>query len=189
MTTNELWIFILGLVFGGIVSWITSDIFFVRASVSQKEEFSRLLSELETKNTLEYFEKLLDESEWVKRFIDDRETWVCAKNNLLQIAEDDSREKFTEEWTDKFPDKRSFISKVYLSINNIRVKELNFITVDGGRIFVPIPELQNVDLKNSSRTFVWKTQSLGVRVSRKIGSYYIHNNLEGVAKMAGIKVL
>jgi hypothetical protein len=66
------------------------------------------------------------------------------------------------------------------------IKELHFISVDGGRIFVPMPEMRVVDGK---REFLWRTSSIEFRVGKVVGSYYRYEDLYGIAKRSKIEIV
>jgi len=85
------------------------------------------------------------------------------------------------------PDKYSSSYPVYLKINNTVIKELAFISVDGGRIFVPMLEIRPVSEEDVE--YFWNTNSLGVKVCRIIGKYYIYNDLAGVAQRSRIALV
>ena len=85
------------------------------------------------------------------------------------------------------PDRSSASYPVYLKINNIIIKELAFISVDGGRIFVPLPEVRPIS--EDDVQYFWNTNSLGVRVCGIIGKYYIYNDLAGVAQRSRIALV
>ena len=75
---------------------------------------------------------------------------------------------------------------VYLKIGDTAIKELTFIAVDEGRIFVPMPEQE---VNNGDRRFFWILESLEVMVCRVIGKYHIYRNLSGVAKRSGVELV
>ena len=59
--------------------------------------------------------------------------------------------------------------------------------MDGGRIFVPVAEGRPTGADNVE--YFWNLNSLEVKVGRIVGSYYIHNNLEGVAQRSGVTLV
>ena len=56
--------------------------------------------------------------------------------------------------------------------------------MDGGRIFVPMAEVR-LDATGNPEYF-WNLNGLEVCVCRIIGSYYIYETLEGVAKTSKV---
>lgn len=186
METKDIVLLIVGTVFGGLVSWLTSHIFYVKASKSQELEFKKLIADIQASNTLEYFVSQLNDSDWEPRHINNDEVWVSTSNNSLQILTGKDSVEFSELWTEKFPNPKSYSYPVYLKIGNTVVKELQFISVDGGRIFVPIPKIEING--NNDRIFFWDSNSIEVALCKIIGRYYIHRSIHGVASMAGIKI-
>ena len=56
--------------------------------------------------------------------------------------------------------------------------------MDGGRIFVPMAEVR-LDA-TGNQEYLWNLNGLEVCVCRIIGSYYIYETLEGVAKTSKV---
>jgi hypothetical protein len=101
------------------------------------------------KHTLKTFEKLLEDADnWVREWIDYKEIWAYKHDAIYQIEIDDAYHKFTESWTRVYPDEfDSDRHSVNLKINNTIIKQIPFISCDGGRINVPMPERRVVDKK------------------------------------------
>ncbi len=186
MEAKDIVLLIVGTVFGGLVSWLISHIFYVKASKSQELEFKKLIVDMQASNTLEYFVSQLKDSDWESRHINNDEIWVSTTNNSLQIVTSKDYVEFSEPWTDKFPNPKCYSYKVYLKIANTVVKELQFISVDGGRIFVPIPKIEIND--SNDRVFFWDSNSLEIALCKIIGHFYIHRSIHGVASIAGIEI-
>jgi len=183
----EFAMFIAGLVLGGLVSWLITHRYYVKAGKDQAEQLTALEERLKSKNTLQDFENLLESSQWHKEFIDHTELWNADDDNTFQIECGQKFRQFKEKWTDVYPDPDSSASPVYLKINGNVIKEINFISMDGGRIFVPMPDIRLRD--DEIVEYFWNLNSLEVKVCRVVGSYYIYNNLKGVAKRSKIEVI
>lgn len=141
------------------------------------------------RKSLEMFEFLLAFPEkWSKRYIKDRPIWIYAEDSLYQIVVDyDSREQFDEPWVRHYPDSKATKYPVYLQINGVTVHELLFISLDGGRYLVPLPESKTAD---NERRFIWKRSSLRVKVGSVINEFYdIYPTLEDVARNSGIEII
>ena len=95
--------------------------------------------------------------------------------------------EFGERWTKVFPDQNGSSYSVFLKIQGIVVYQLQFVSLDGGRIFVPMPEIRPVG--NSTVEYFWHLGSLEIKVARIIGNYYIHKSLEGVAKVTRVALV
>jgi len=137
------------------------------------------------KHTIEHFESLLESSTWQKEYIAHEENWVAERNNTFQIQCGEPGVDFHEPWTKMYPDQNPTRYPVYLKINNTIIKELTFILLDGGRIFVPITERES---RNGITVFYWDMKSLPVKVCKIIGQYYNYNDLHGVAKMSKVEI-
>ncbi len=176
---------IIGTLFGGIISWVITHYYHKKAFKEQSQQINKLTEEL-NKYNLTHFEKLLLNSKWNKEIIGNKEIWVSEKDNTFQIHIGESTGSFSENWTIEYPDPNAKKYPVYLKINNSIITEILFISIDGGRIFVPITERK---MENSSIVEYWNVDSLRIKVCRIIGQYYIYNNIEGVAKTSKIELV
>lgn len=179
--------FVGGVVAGALCSWLITHKYYKRAVVEQKADLARLSEELRPKNTLADFEKFVESAQWTKREIDMREVWVCDADNTFQIVEGDESRDFTEPWTTAYPDRNGSASPVYLKVGSAVIKELTFVSMDGRRIFVPIAETR--PRKGGPPEYFWNLNGLDVKVCRVIGSYYIYNDLEGVARRSNVTII
>ncbi len=184
---NEFFMFAAGAAVGGLLSWLITHRYYIKAGQDQKRELEGLSEKLRTKNTLTDFERLLETSKWSKEIIDGSEVWIARNDNTFQISQGERTRDFQERWTKVHPDGNSSAYPVYLKINNNVVKELTFISVDGGRIFVPMPELRPVGEKDFE--YFWNMNSLDIKVCKVIGTYYIYNDIPEVAKRSHIALV
>ena len=179
---------VFGVVLGAAASWLIAHFYYARASDDQRREIDSLKEELRPRTTLEDFERYLVSESWESAYIDDVQTWRCRADNTFQIRIGERKREFNERWTTFYPDRYSGAAyPVYLFIGNLAIKELTFISMDGGRIFVPMAELAPVT--EDRVEYFWNLGSLDVKVCRVIGSYYIYQDLEGVAKMSRVKLV
>lgn len=176
--------FVAGVAIGGLLSWLITHRYYVKSGADQKAELSKLQAALKHRNTLRDFENLLRTSTWTKSFVDHTEIWMADTDNTFQIEQGESTREFKERWTTVYPDPNSTAYPVYLKINGITIKELMFISMDGGRIFVPMAEVR-LDATGSTEYF-WNLNGLEVLVCRIIGNYYIYESLEGVAQTSRV---
>jgi hypothetical protein len=185
---SELLFFIAGVVLGAVASWLITHWYYLKASADQKRELEQLRTELRPKNTLQDFERYLSEGRWENHTIEGTETWVCQNDNTFQIRKGDRNRDFSERWTTVYPDSHSGAAyPVYLLINNVVIKELTFISMDGGRIFVPMAGLRPTS--GEGVEYFWNLGSLEAKVCRVIGSYYIYKDLEGVARTSRVSLI
>lgn len=184
---NEFFTFFAGAAIGGLLSWLITHRYYLKAGADQQAELRKLEVALKPRNTLSDFEALLRTSEWTKSFVDHTEIWMANSDNTFQIEQGESTRDFKERWTSVYPDANSTAYPVYLKINGTTIKELTFISMDGGRIFVPMAEVRQNSAGETE--YFWNLNSLEVDVCRIIGRYYIYENLEGIARMSKITLV
>lgn len=143
-------------------------------------------TEPEDTYTIEYFIYLLNNFEWYKEFIDHEDIWFCKKDINYQIKTEFISNDFDEPWAKVYPDKTTGKHAVRLIINRNPIKELIFVSCDGGRIFVSWPD---IEYKDEERLFYWDKNSISYKVMKIIGEYYIYDNIEGVAERSKIKII
>ncbi len=184
---QEFLTFLAGAAIGGLLSWLITHRYYIKAGSDQKAELARLSEELKPKNTLQNFERLLETSTWSKSVIGHTEVWMADTDNTYQIESGESLRDFTERWTTVHPDPNSSAYGVYLKLNGTTIKELTFIAMDGGRIFVPMASVRPKE--DGSVEYFWNLNSLEVKVCRIVGTYYRYENLEGVAKRSNVSIV
>jgi len=182
----EIVLLIIGAVIGGAISWGITHKYSEKSSKENKELIEDLSQGIKKTNTLKYFEVLLTSSSWKKEFINHREVWIAEDNITYQIQSGDEGDEFHESWTEMYPDQNTRRYPVYLKIDNSIVKELDFISLDGGRIFVPMPDRT---VEENEVRYIWNINSLEVKVCKVIGSYYIYKDLAGVARMSKVELV
>lgn len=181
---TELFTFFAGVTIGGLVSWLITHLYYIKAGKEQQAELKKLESKLKPGNTLKDYEVLLSTSSWSKAVVEYTDVWMADDNNTIQIEQGECSGDYSERWTSVYPDPTSASYPVYLKINGIIVNELTFISMDGGRIFVPRTGVRKN--KVGETEYFWDLNSLEVKVCRIIGRYYIYNNLEGVARCSNV---
>jgi hypothetical protein len=75
---------------------------------------------------------------------------------------------------------------VYLKIAGATFRELMFVALDGARINVPAPKHVAVD---DGVVYVWDPNDISFAVGRIIGTYYIYDDIERVARRCRIEIL
>jgi len=181
---------IIGVMIGALASWIFTFIYYRKSSLENektsnelKETITRLKKELDERNTIHKFENLIEESSWSSSRIDGIETWVCDNDQTFQIQLGEPSHGFSESWTEVYPDPLSSEYPVMLIINGSKIKELTFVSVDGGRIFVPRPDIQH------NGEFIWDKNKLEFKVCSIIGDYHNYDGIEGIAERSNIRVV
>jgi hypothetical protein len=184
---NDLFTFAAGAAIGGLLSWLITHRYYIKAGADQRAELERLSAALKPRNTLENFERMLESSKWTKSVINQTEVWMADSDNTYQIESGERSRAFTERWTTVHPDANSSAYPVYLKLNGTTIKELTFVSLDGGRIFVPMTEVRQASAEEVE--YFWNLNSLEVKVCRIIGTYYRYENLEGVAKQSKVAIV
>jgi len=151
------------------------------------------------KSQLETFEDYIVNKNWTEREIDGDTVWICESDNLYQIRKRNDYDEFSEPWTQVYPDKNgSGKYNVDLVYAGTIIERFTFIYCDGGRISVVMPELyiapehrvpnRDWDDKTDYREFFWEKNSLKYKLMQLIGTFYIYNTPEGVAKHSNIQI-
>lgn len=175
-----------GSALGGFFSWLITKYYYDKANKELEKRFSKQAKKLVTKDTLEEYEKLLVQSEWEKNFEGQEPVFVCKLKPTFQFDMSGEREEFYEDWMKVFPDEKGTVFNLNLKIQGTTVKTLRFISGDGGRYTLPLPE---VYLFQGKQAFVWRKNSLDYKVASVIGNYYRQNTLEEVGHFVGIDVI
>lgn len=171
----------------------------LRDEGNKKLNAEREVKPKKNKSQLETFEDYIQNKNWSEEYIDGNKVWICDEDNLYQIHERDDTDEFSEPWTQVYPDKHgSGKYSVDLVYSNTIIKRFTFVYCDGGRINVVLPELYTApehqmpniefDDPNDYRQFYWKKSSLKYKLMQLIGSFYIYNTPEGVARHSKIEI-
>ena len=176
----------LGVGLGGFVSYLLTRHYYHKANTDLKTRIDKLSRELEGRETLENFEKLLDTEEWEKEYHDNEPVYVCRTSPTFQFGISDENEDFYEDWMSVFPDRNGYAYDINLEIRGTTIKSLRFVSTDGGRYTLPLPE---VFLVNENQEFVWRKNSLGYKVAMVIGNFYRCETLEEVGQFVRVDVV
>lgn len=158
----------------------------------------RYLNIRDTKVNNRHFENFAkfakNKSDWEKRAIDEQNIYFYKEDNNYKIEQDyDSRNVWErrEPWMSKFPDGHVTQYKVYLKYGETKIGELQFVSCDGARYFIPLPERRfpNQDTGDSHIEYYWVKNSLYYQVGEIVGDLYREIDLAGVAKFCGIEIL
>jgi hypothetical protein len=181
---DEFLTFVAGAAVGGLLSWLIAHRYYLKSGADQQAQLAKLQAALKPRNTLNDFEDLLRSSAWKKSFVGHAKIWMADADNTFQIEQGENTREFRERWATVYPDPNSIAYPVYLKINGTTIKELTFISMDGGRIFVPMADVR-LDATGTIEYF-WNINALEVCVCRIIGSYYIYEIFEGVARKSKV---
>lgn len=92
--------------------------------------------------------KIMDSTveDWM--FDDTEGVYTFKKDTNLTIKRDDfeSERKFEEEWVKKFPDPKAYVSYHKIFYNSSLIKKVFFIAVDGYRMYIPLPKIDNLTM-------------------------------------------
>src|SRR5262249_22218863 len=101
-------------------------------------------------------------------FADFREVWTCEEDALDQIVNRKNNIDYQEDWTKSFPDPSAKEYLIDLNISGGTVEQISFISVDGGRNFVPKPEIAMVEGK---RVYYWDMSSITFNAANVIAKF------------------
>lgn len=181
----ELITLIVGALLGAVPSWYTSKYFAEESSKDIDQKLNKQTGIIESATTFNNFEKMLRSSNWVKEHINNNEVWICEKNNTFQIHINEDLRSFKEKWTSVFSDQNASMFYINLTINGIIIKSLPFISADGGRYTLPLPE---VDFFENQPGFYWSPNSVEVKIAEIIGNFYRYKSIKEVAEFTKIKL-
>jgi hypothetical protein len=176
---------ILGAIIGAIPSWYMSKYFASKSSNELTSKLRELTNKLNSSATLDNFEKMLHSSRWIKECINEDEVWICEDNRTFQICLGNDDRTFIEKWINKFPDKSAIMFHVHLQIQGVTIKSLPFISADGGRYVLPLPDLIVIE---DEQHFCWSPADIGYKVSEIIGRFYRYATLQEVADFLKIEI-
>lgn len=171
---------------GALAGFLISRYYYQRSKEDSGSAEAKREAKENWRRSSNYFEHMLTASAWEKNYLNDTVTWTCPKDVTLKILVPDSTDDFVEPWTERYPDKRGRRIDVQLKVNDSTIAELLFISLDGGRILVPMPRRVVTD---GVQIFFWERDSIEFKVGQVIGHYYIYNSIEGVAKISDISIL
>jgi hypothetical protein len=174
----------IGAIAGAILSIPIAPHFYRRSTNDLNSGLRGLGAAIEKKDTLEYFEFMLERGTWRPERIADRPTWICEERSVFQIVQNDDFEDFTEEWTTRVPDQHALKSTVDLKINDATVSALDFVSLDGGRY-----PLTTKRVVNGAALYFWERESVQFRVGKIIGRYYRFDNIEKAARFIGVEIV
>ncbi len=141
--------------------------------------------------SMRHFLYLVDTAEWDSFETDLRRIYVCQDDMLFQVQIDysDDDNKFDEPWVRKFPDPVARRFFVNMMIAGQIIAQFPFISLDGGRYFVPLPRSYTTKSKETVR-YSWERDSPDFRLFRVVGKlYHVHQTIEELAHYAGITLI
>ena len=181
----ELFSTFIGWILGLISSWFIAKLFAKKSSDDIDNKLKKQTAQLSSANNFTSFEHMLRTAKWRREDIDNDEVWVCEQNNIFQFKRSDDREEFREKWTSVFPDQSGSMFHINLLINGTVVRSLPFVSSDGGRYTLPLPDITLID---EEQVFSWYKDDIDVVISEIIGNYYHYDSIEQVAKLTKVKL-
>ena len=170
---------------GGFISWWLTKHYYIKSNRELEASLKKMTRQLSSQDTLEEFERLLSQSSWEKNHEGSEPVYVCKSKPTFQFDMKGEREDFYEDWMKVLPDKNGKAFDLNLRINNTIVKTIRFISADGGRYTVPLPE---VYLSNGKQAFAWRQNTLAYKVATVIDNFYRCDSLVEVGKFVGVDV-
>lgn len=130
---------------------------------------------------------------WEAKVFNHVSTWICKDTDEYQLVEwNIVRNNFREDWTRIFPDNENNTSyQLFLKRNGIIVREFTWVSCDGGRVWMPIPEMKNLWDTNSwdfKIEYFFKKNSLKFRMLQKIWEHWSETSFERLFERAKIKI-
>jgi hypothetical protein len=178
----KIWIFLIYII--GIILYTIIKV----SSVYNKKSNNRFLDN--------FNEFLVNSDNWEKRQIDHFEVYFYKENNNYQIKKADTPgEKWSarESWMEKFPDPSIIEYSVYLKHGESLIASYRFLSCDGGRYFIPLPQKKCLKEDTSKIEcleweYFWDEKSIDFKLGKIIGDFYRCDSLEEVANFCNIKI-
>ena len=174
------------LVAGGVFTWWITARYYRKGMTNQSQELERLRQQLASLDTIEHFAQLLVTDDWEEQEINHQPVWTSESRPTFQIRMEHDDREFAEPWSRGHPDSNTMKFTVNLLINGTIVKTLMFVSLDGGRIVVPLPQRLFSD---EEPIYFWDPESMDFKVGKIIGAYYIYKDIEGVAKRCKVPIV
>ena len=181
----ELLSLIVGALIGAIPSWFISKSFATASSKELEQKLKLQTSAIESASSFNSFEKMLRSSNWRNEYINNNKVWVCEKNNTFQIHMGDDHRDFKETWTSVFPDQNTSMFHINLTVNGIIIKSLPFISADGDKYTLPLPELEVFE---NNPNFYWSPNSVEVKIAEIINNFNTYTSIKEVANFTKINL-
>ena len=143
------------------------------------------------------WKSLLQNGKWLKRELSgrhaNRTVWTSVDETSYQIQNtyEVEVENFKEPWVKGFPDPQATSYIVDLTVSGQTVTQVRFVSLDGGRYFVPMPDIATTDKTDGKieRIYSYERASLKYLVGNIVGRYYSFvKNLDEFAARQGIEI-
>jgi hypothetical protein len=141
--------------------------------------------------SMEHFLNLVDKATWDSFEDNWKRIYVCQEDMLFQMQIDFSDEdtEFDEPWVHNFPDRTARKRSVNMLIAGQLVSQFIFISLDGGRYFVPLPQ-SRTSVNGSVVDYYWERNSPDFRLFRVVSSLrYAHPTIEELAMHTGVTLV
>ena len=130
------------------------------------------------------WKSLLQNGQWSERELSgehgNKTVWTSVEDPSYQIENiyEVEVENFSEPWAKGFPDQHASSYWINLKVAGATVSQEMFVSLDGGRYFVPIPEVRvdNKSIESYKRSFYYHRGSLRFLLGKVIGRYYFTNS-------------
>ena len=142
------------------------------------------------------WKSLLQIGQWSERELSGRHgnktVWTSDEDQRYQIENtyEVESKNFSEPCIKGFPDPHRSSSWVELKVSGATIEQVLFVSLDGGRYFVPMPEQRVTENEDGSieRNFFYDRSSLRYQLGNVIGRFYIKDSLVQFAIWKGIEI-
>jgi hypothetical protein len=106
--------------------------------------------------------------------------WRYRKHPEFSITQDDETKSWTtvEKWMIHYPDPHKSSTLIKATFNGIVLLTEDFISLDGGRYFVPIPKRKAISELGDMPIFEYWYTPLQINLARIVGYYYRVSTIE-----------
>ncbi len=106
--------------------------------------------------------------------------WQYNNHPEFAITQDDESREWTieESWMTNYPDPGKSSTLVKVTVNGMVLLTEDFISLDGGRYFVPVPKRKAINELGDTPEFEYWYTPQQVHLARIVGYYYRINSIE-----------
>ncbi|MDD5039887.1 MAG: hypothetical protein PHY34_01930 [Patescibacteria group bacterium] len=110
----------------------------------------------------------------------DESNWQYETHPEFVIEIDEVGHNWTtkEGWMKDYPDETKHVRAVKIKVNGQALVSVEFISLDGGRYFIPVPERKLISGQSEKANFSYWYTPIQVGIANIIGRYYRDETLE-----------
>ncbi len=166
------------------LSWIITILGFVATIVGSVLAFFTYISPMVR---LKWY--LKNPEKWKKIYLDrHRYNWQYKNHPEFNIEIDTNSDEWTtvEKWMPHCPDIRKSVSIVKVKINGQTILTESFLSMDGGRYFVPVAKRKIID--DSEDEYLYYYTKLQIELAKIVSDFYREKTIEEFIKQNNLTI-